>query len=88
MNCRTECSISKSFKTDFDWLKIKVNNSYHNVVIEKYLINKTTFRQRKKFFGKKKKQNYTSVPFLKIAPIRYIYNLLKNLFNFALVRLK
>ena len=29
-----------------------------------------------------------SVPFLKIAPIVYICNLLKNLFNFALVRFK
>ena len=28
------------------------------------------------------------VPFLKIASIMYIYNLLKNLFDFALVRLK
>ena len=30
----------------------------------------------------------TYVPFLKIAPIMYIYNLLKNLFDFALVLLK
>ena len=30
----------------------------------------------------------TFVPFLKIAPIMYIYNLRKNLFDFALVRLK
>ena len=29
-----------------------------------------------------------AIPFLKIAPSMYIYNLLKNLFNFALVRLK
>ena len=29
-----------------------------------------------------------SVPFLKIAHIMYIHNLIKNLFDFALVRLK
>ena len=72
MNCRTECSISKSFKTDFDWLKIKVNNSYHNVVIEKYLINKTTFRRRKKFFGKKKETKLYKCSVLKNRS-HYVY---------------
>ena len=36
----------------------------------------------------KTEMSYTTVPFLKIAHTMYIHNLIKNLFDFALVRLK
>ena len=77
MNCRTECSISKVLKLNLIAYKLRLIIVI--IIIEKNLMNKNMFRQRKNFFDIKKEQNYASFVLNFEIKRKFFYNYTNNL---------